>query len=102
MSFRLCGFPPFYSTHGLAISPGMKKRIRLGQYDFPDPEWSNVSVEARDLIKSMLATDPLQRLQIDEVMRNKWISVSFDNVICNKFNVYIRVYVAKAQYYRLQ
>ncbi|XP_058808304.1 MAP kinase-activated protein kinase 2 isoform X1 [Phymastichus coffea] len=74
MYILLCGFPPFYSTHGLAISPGMKKRIRLGQYDFPDPEWSNVSAEARDLIKSMLATDPLQRLQIDEVMRNKWIS----------------------------
>lgn len=42
-SFRLCGFPPFYSHHGLAISPGMKKRIRAGQYDFPNPEWENVS-----------------------------------------------------------
>jgi hypothetical protein len=30
-SFRLCGFPPFYSNHGLPISPGMKKRIRSGQ-----------------------------------------------------------------------
>ncbi len=29
--FRLCGFPPFYSNHGLPISPGMKKRIRSGQ-----------------------------------------------------------------------
>lgn len=54
----------------------MKKRIRLGQYDFPAPEWSNVSVQARDLIKGMLCTDPAQRLQIDEVMRNKWIAVS--------------------------
>ena len=34
---RLCGFPPFYSNHGLAISPGMKKRIRPGQYKFPNP-----------------------------------------------------------------
>lgn len=74
---RLCGFPPFYSNHGLAISPGMKKRIRLGQYDFPAPEWSNVSQEARDLIKGMLCTDPLERLQIDGVMKNSWISVSF-------------------------
>jgi serine/threonine protein kinase len=73
---RLCGFPPFYSNHGLAISPGMKKRIRLGQYDFPAPEWSNVSAEARDLIKGMLCTDPLERLQIDGVMKNKWIAVS--------------------------
>lgn len=71
----MCGFPPFYSNHGLAISPGMKKRIRLGQYDFPAPEWSNVSTEAKNLIKGMLCTDPAQRLQIDEVMRNKWIAV---------------------------
>lgn len=54
----------------------MKKRIRLGQYDFPAPEWSNVSTEARDLIKGMLCTDPALRLQIADVMRNKWISVS--------------------------
>ncbi|XP_011312553.1 MAP kinase-activated protein kinase 2 [Fopius arisanus] len=76
MYILLCGFPPFYSNHGLAISPGMKKRIRLGQYDFPAPEWTSVSIEARDLIKGMLCTDPAQRLSIEEVMRNKWISVS--------------------------
>jgi len=35
--------PPFYSNHGAAISPGMKKRIRNGQYEFPNPEWSKVS-----------------------------------------------------------
>jgi len=72
---RLCGFPPFYSNHGLAISPGMKKRIRLGQYDFPSPEWSNVSQEAKNLIKGMLCIDPAERLQIDAVMRNNWIAV---------------------------
>ena len=48
---RLCGFPPFYSNHGLPISPGMKKRIRSGQYEFPKPEWTNVSSDAKDLIK---------------------------------------------------
>lgn len=74
MYILLCGFPPFYSMHGLAMSPGMKKKIRSGQYDFPAPEWSNVSKDARNLIKDMLCTDPAQRLHIDEVMRNKWIA----------------------------
>ncbi|XP_011634903.1 MAP kinase-activated protein kinase 2 isoform X1 [Pogonomyrmex barbatus] len=73
MYILLCGFPPFYSNHGLAISPGMKKRIRLGQYDFPHPEWANVSQEAKTLIKGMLCIDPAERLQIDAVMRNNWI-----------------------------
>lgn len=76
VSDRLCGFPPFYSNHGLAISPGMKKRIRLGQFDFPNPEWQNVSDQAKKLIQGMLSVDPTKRLTIDQVMRNQWIAVS--------------------------
>ncbi|XP_037280798.1 MAP kinase-activated protein kinase 2 isoform X1 [Rhipicephalus microplus] len=74
MYILLCGFPPFYSNHGLAISPGMKRRIRAGQYDFPNPEWKNVSQDAKDLIKGLLRTDPTQRLSIEEVLANKWIA----------------------------
>jgi len=74
MYILLCGFPPFYSNHGLPISPGMKKRIRSGQYEFPNPEWKNVSNEAKDLIKSCLKTNPEERLTIDQVFKNKWIA----------------------------
>jgi len=74
MYILLCGFPPFYSNHGLAISPGMKTRIRTGQYDFPDPEWKNVSSHAKELIKGMLNVDPAKRLTIDQVMKNTWIA----------------------------
>lgn len=74
MYILLCGFPPFYSNHGLAISPGMKNRIRTGQYDFPSPEWSNVSNDAKELIKGMLSVDPNKRLTIEGVIRNNWIS----------------------------
>ncbi|XP_065080369.1 MAP kinase-activated protein kinase 2 [Ochlerotatus camptorhynchus] len=73
MYILLCGFPPFYSNHGLAISPGMKTRIRTGQYDFPNPEWKNVSQAAKDLIKGMLSVEPEKRLTIDQVMRNPWV-----------------------------
>eukprot|EP00092_Neocalanus_flemingeri_P040280 GFUD01043874.1.p1 GENE.GFUD01043874.1~~GFUD01043874.1.p1 ORF type:complete len:388 (+),score=102.30 GFUD01043874.1:56-1219(+) len=74
MYILLCGFPPFYSNHGLPISPGMKKRIRSGQYEFPKPEWTNVSSDAKDLIKGCLKTNPEERHTIDEVIRNKWIA----------------------------
>ena len=35
MYVLLCGYPPFYSATGVAISPGMKQRIRQGnKYNF--------------------------------------------------------------------
>jgi len=74
MYILLCGFPPFYSNHGLPISPGMKKRIRSGQYEFPKPEWANVSQDAKELIKGCLKTNPEERLTIDQVIRNQWIA----------------------------
>lgn len=54
----------------------MKKRIRLGQFDFPNPEWQNVSDHAKKLIQGMLSVDPAKRLTIEQVMRNQWIAVS--------------------------
>lgn len=77
---RLCGFPPFFSNHGQAISPGMKNRIKTGQFDFPSPEWNNVSSDATTLITSMLSVDPTVRLTINEVVKHKWIAVSTQNL----------------------
>jgi len=74
MYILLCGYPPFFSNHGLAISPGMKKRIRAGQYDFPPNEWSQVSNEAKNLIRGLLKTDPMERLTIEQVMNHDWIA----------------------------
>lgn len=74
MYILLCGFPPFYSNNGLAISPGMKNRIRTGQFSFPNPEWANVSKDAKQLINGMLNVDPQERLSIELVMRNNWIA----------------------------
>lgn len=70
----LCGFPPFYSSGGAPISPGMKKRIRQGSYTFPDPEWTHVSKEAKDLIRNMLKTNPQERIKIDGALRHPWIA----------------------------
>lgn len=72
----MCGFPPFFSSHGQAISPGMRNRIKTGQFDFPSPEWNNVSNDAKTLISSMLSVDPSVRLTITEVVKHKWIAVS--------------------------
>lgn len=69
-----CGYPPFYSTHGQPISPGMKRRIKAGEYTFPEAEWSRVSKEAKELIKGMLETVPEKRSTINDIMKSNWIS----------------------------
>ncbi|KFP83723.1 MAP kinase-activated protein kinase 3, partial [Acanthisitta chloris] len=69
----LCGFPPFYSNTGQAISPGMKRRIRMGQYGFPNPEWAEVSEEAKQLIRHLLKTDPTERMTVSQFMNHPWI-----------------------------
>jgi len=74
MYILLCGYPPFFSDGGQPISPGMKSRIKAGSYNFPNPEWSNVSHDAKDLIQGMLLVDASQRLDINQVMNNKWIA----------------------------
>ncbi|XP_020502457.2 MAP kinase-activated protein kinase 2 isoform X1 [Labrus bergylta] len=74
MYILLCGFPPFYSNTGQAISPGMKQRIRLGQYKFPNPEWADVSEEAKQLIYQLLKTDPNERMTIGQFVNHPWIS----------------------------
>ncbi|KAK0400256.1 hypothetical protein QR680_003425 [Steinernema hermaphroditum] len=74
MYILLCGFPPFFSAHGLPMSPGMKSRIRTGQYTFPSPEWDKVSEAAKDLIRKLLKTDPSERFTIEQVMQHKWIT----------------------------
>ncbi|XP_026023786.1 MAP kinase-activated protein kinase 2-like isoform X1 [Astatotilapia calliptera] len=76
MYILLCGFPPFYSNTSQAISPGMKQRIRLGQYEFPNPEWADVSEEAKQLIIQLLKTDPSERMTIGQFMNHPWISQS--------------------------
>jgi len=73
MYILLCGYPPFYSTHGGAISAGMKTKIKAGEYQFPKSEWKNVSQEAKSIIQSMLTVDPAARITIDEVLSRPWL-----------------------------
>uniref|UniRef100_A0AC35U5U8 Non-specific serine/threonine protein kinase n=1 Tax=Rhabditophanes sp. KR3021 TaxID=114890 RepID=A0AC35U5U8_9BILA len=70
----LCGYPPFFSTHGEPVSPGMKLRIQSGKYEFPNPEWEMVSGAAKDFIKKLLSVDPSQRLDIKGALSHKWIT----------------------------
>lgn len=64
----LCGYPPFFPAHPTkkGIDKVMKKRIQLGEFEFPREEWELVSDNAKRLIRGLLSVDQDQRLTIEQ------------------------------------
>jgi len=65
----LCGFPPFYEDNTAKLF----QTIMDGKYDFPDPEWTNISDSAKDLIQRMLTVDSKKRITADDALEHPWI-----------------------------
>jgi len=65
----LCGFPPFYGENQKELF----ENIMRGNYDFPDPEWSGVSEDAKSFIKKMLVVEPDKRYNADQCLKDKWL-----------------------------
>jgi len=66
----LCGFPPFYHEH----TSELYRQIKKGQYDFPDPYWTDISAGAKDLVRRLLTVDPKKRLTAVQMADHPWIS----------------------------
>ena len=82
MYILCCGYPPFYSTQGKRLSPGMEKRIKRGQYEFPENEWGLISDQAKAIIDGMLETQPERRLTIDKIIKiSPSVVVQIDHVL---------------------
>jgi serine/threonine protein kinase len=71
----LCGFPPFYDDNN-------KKLFSLiinATYTFPDPYWTEVSADAKDLVNKLLVVDPKKRLTAAEILKHPWMVTSSAN-----------------------
>jgi calcium/calmodulin-dependent protein kinase I len=69
----LCGFSPFLSS----TQTGLFEKIIKCEYDFPDPEWTNISEEAKDYIRHLLIKDPKERWTAFQCKEHPWLSGSF-------------------------
>jgi len=69
MYILLCGYPPFYHQSQAQLF----RLIKKGKYDFDPEYWSDVSEEAKDLIRRCLTVDPASRLTADEALQHPWI-----------------------------
>uniref|UniRef100_A0A6B2L0E6 Protein kinase domain-containing protein n=1 Tax=Arcella intermedia TaxID=1963864 RepID=A0A6B2L0E6_9EUKA len=60
MYIMLCGYPPFEPENGIV------------ELEFPDREWDDITVDAKELITLLLDEDPLKRPSPEEVLRHRW------------------------------
>ncbi|CAF3523512.1 unnamed protein product [Rotaria sp. Silwood1] len=74
MYILLCGYPPFFPKDEENSNYGMKYRIKTGDYQFPDAEWKNISQEGKSIIQRMLIVNPANRITIDEILTNPWLT----------------------------
>jgi len=65
----LCGYPPFYGDTDNQIFD----QVRTGRFDFPSPDWDNISDSAKNFIVSLLKRDPSKRLTAAQALQHKWI-----------------------------
>lgn len=66
----LCGFPPFVSPDN--EQDLLFESILSGIYEFPDPYWSDIGDEVRDLINNMLQSDPDVRFTSEDILDHFW------------------------------
>ena len=65
----LGGYPPFMDKNQRELF----RKIRKGQYEFHEEYWSQVSEEAKGLIRSLLTVNATKRLDASAALRNSWI-----------------------------
>jgi len=66
----LVGYPPFNETKKTPIF----QQIKSADYDFPDEWWSEISEEAKQLIRELLVVDPSKRLTVEEALESEWLT----------------------------
>ena len=66
----LSGYPPFSNE---LKEHNLTDQITKGIYSFPDEYWSEVSVEAINLIKSLLVVNPAERISIEDAIAHPWL-----------------------------
>jgi serine/threonine protein kinase len=66
----LCGYTPFYSENQRELF----NQILKADYEFGDPEWTDISKEAKDFIAKILVVNPNQRPTAQECLAHPWLA----------------------------
>ena len=66
----LCGYPPFYGDNDAEIF----NSVRIGQFDFPSPEWDEISDSAKNFVTFLLQKPAELRPTAFSAMDHPWIT----------------------------
>jgi len=64
----LCGYRPFVDSNTMRLNA----KIRQGEFQFSEKDWKDVSTEAKDMIKGLIAVDPAKRLTAKQALEHAW------------------------------
>lgn len=65
----LCGYPPFYGD----TDPEILRSVKSGKFDFPSPDWDDITREGKDIITQMLKLDPAKRPSAEQLVDHRWL-----------------------------
>lgn len=74
MFIMLSGYHPF-DPHGIAEPKQVMADMKRGHFDFNDEAWHSVSSDAKDLIRSLIVTNPLHRYSAVQALEHPWLQV---------------------------
>ena len=66
----LVGYPPFMEQNQRVLF----QKVRMGEFEFYEPDWEGVSEEAKGLISNLLVVDPQCRITANTALRHPWIT----------------------------
>jgi serine/threonine protein kinase len=66
----LSGIAPFSGNTDVEIL----KKVRIGEYSFPDEQFGHISAEAKDFVSKLLQKDVSVRLTAHEAIQHPWVT----------------------------
>ncbi|KAL7530394.1 hypothetical protein ACHAXR_003469 [Thalassiosira sp. AJA248-18] len=91
------GYPPFY-----ADSPRELLRLtKMGKFKFDSEYWGEISTGVKDMISSLLVTDPAKRSSADQVLSHPWMrenKIMLRQMSLTKTQVELKKYIARMRF----
>jgi len=76
----LCGYLPFPQND----QEKKFEAIKSGDYTFDEKNWSEITDEAKNLVKGLMNTDPDKRLTASQALRSRWITGVSDKCLSRR------------------